>query len=81
MKFHRSWKEYGMICRDSPVMRLEMIRGSTDICRTRISSSPGKDKYLISLAVILLPRREKPRPTPEKKTKKRYIRCIDIFTL
>lgn len=56
-----------MICRDSPVMRLEMIRGSTDICRTRISSSPGKDKYLISLAVILLPRREKPRPPPEKK--------------
>lgn len=50
----------------SPVITLEMMRGSTDICRTLISSSPGNIKYLFSLAVMLVFRRAKPRPIPKE---------------
>jgi hypothetical protein len=31
----------------SPVTRLETMRGNTSICSILMSSSPGKEKYLI----------------------------------
>lgn len=49
-----------------PVTRLETIRGSTSIFSILISSSPGKEKCLISLWDRLWARSAKPRITPEE---------------
>lgn len=49
-----------------PVITLEVMRGSTKHCSIRSSSSPGKVKYFLSLAVMLVDRSAKPRPRPQR---------------
>lgn len=52
------------------MITLEGMRGSTKHCSIRSSSSPGKVKYFLSLAVMLADRSAKPRPRPQRNTTK-----------
>jgi len=57
----------------SPAITLEIMRGSTNICRSLIRSSPGKVKYVTSLADILMWRKAKPVPIPQRKINTKFV--------